>query len=837
MNVTKAKTYNLTLFINNYPPDNLNFPIVNRYDLVQLKAVLLNETGGPIAGESINFYNHTGGNVFISSATTNGNGEAFLNIIPGYEAISGPNLLYAQIGGEQNYSYYILNEDPILTITSGPNPLVVNKSAGEQFTVEGYLRDSVNSKPLNYSEVELKIFRGGIDYTSNLTGGINPFATLSDGSFSVTFGVHPNIPPGNYTIRLDFNGSYDLTSFPYSYDFTIPYLNTSQWTSNQLQITYQAPLHFHFWINGTSSYNYNNPIIYRNGDLNLTALLMLGDTPLTGYLVEFWDVTQDDLFIGSIVTDINGYAMWIYNTNSTTVAGPHLIYAKYGGNYNYSYFILDSPITIDLDNCPNPRTVNCTTSIGRTFEISGTLRNSTSGAPIKYGTVSVHLFDGALELTPLSSFITLIGGSYDCNETGQIYLRFYVESSLAAKNYTLQVWFNGTFLYSSPNNFFNEYDYYLTGYPNFSYSALCVYDLEVKDPENVTIYISVEGFPTPYVASPYSDINKPQRYNRGDEMHVQVRVNQDGSWVTSGFVYLYNDYTGATIGSYTFTGGETPLGFVQFNVSTASFHAGLYRLRVQYQSFGANNKTYIIINESVSISYGQDNLKFIRGDIVNQIISGTIQDPFNLDTVRGLRVTIRLLNSDLVDVSASYLNLAGSQTQTISATGTYSFTITSISSNCPQGKYYLRIDFNGSLEDNWLFLSDYMKHSGSSLINLNITADTYVFDGYYYTENFNDRWYQTDTLWVNGTLRWDNDTGIAGMTMTIVVKSGVTILNTSYGVTDSTGHFGIDIEVGDWPDNTEVWVYFYPTDPANFGDPDGYYVENVSEELFRNPSP
>ena len=87
--------------------------------------------------------------------------------------------------------------------------------------------------------------------------------------------------------------------------------------------------------------------------------------------MEFWDVTQDDLFVGSNVTDINGYATIIYETNSTTGAGPHLIYAIYGSNYNYSYFILDSPITIDLDNCPEPRTVNCTTSFDRTFEISG----------------------------------------------------------------------------------------------------------------------------------------------------------------------------------------------------------------------------------------------------------------------------------------------------------------------------------------------------------------------------------------------------------------------------------------------------------------------------------
>ena len=375
---------------------------------------------------------------------------------------------------------------------------------------------------------------------------------------------------------------------------------------------------------------------------------------------------------------------------------------------------------------------------------------------------------------------------------------------------------------------FNPHDFILLQSlsSNFSFSAICSYQLEVSDPENVTITLSVEGNPTPYAGSSYWDLNTPQRYNRGDEVHIQIRVSQEGTYPTIGTVYLYNDYNGSIIDFY-----------VQFNVSTSSFHAGLYRFRVQYQAFGAHNKTYIIINESVSISYSQDNLKFIRGDIINQIISGTVQDPFNLDTVRGLRVTIRLLNSDLNDVSALYLNLAGPQTITISASGTYSFTITSIDSACPQGKYYLRIDFNGSLNDNWLFLSDYMKHSSSSLINLNITADTYIFDGFYYTENFNDRWYQTDTLWVNGTLRWDNGTGITGMTMTIEIRSGVTILNTSYGITDSTGHFGIDIVVGDWPDNTEVWIYFYPEDPINYGEPDGYYVEEVSEELFRNPSP
>jgi hypothetical protein len=81
------------------------------------------------------------------------------------------------------------------------------------------------------------------------------------------------------------------------------------------------------------------------------------------------------------------------------VAGPHLVRVRWGSNYNYSYFILDEPITVDLESGPTPREI----TRGQTsFNLHGYVNDSLNGLSIKFVRISVYMVDGA---TDYSSYL------------------------------------------------------------------------------------------------------------------------------------------------------------------------------------------------------------------------------------------------------------------------------------------------------------------------------------------------------------------------------------------------------------------------------------------------
>ncbi|MCJ7650339.1 MAG: hypothetical protein MUP85_17155, partial [Candidatus Lokiarchaeota archaeon] len=185
--------------------------------------------------------------------------------------------------------------------------------------------------------------------------------------------------------------------------------------------------------------------------------------------------------------------------------------------------------------------------------------------------------------------------------------------------------------------------------------------------------------------------------------------------------------------------------------------------------------------------------------------------------------------SNNIDVSG-YLNLAGSQIINV-YDGSYQFNVNFISLNCPQGQYYFRIDFNGSINEAGISLSNYMIHTSSMLVSVNITAGTYI-TGNYDTQAVKDQFYEDDTLYAYGYLLWDNGTVISGKEVTITIKDsyGVTITSAT-ALTDGSGWFNISILIGNWPNDAEVWASFDPED--NYIDPYYYYIEYTEIELFR----
>ena len=321
-NITKA--LDVWFYIDGFSADNPTYPRVSRLHDLNLTAQVVSVTLGPISNKHVYFYDYSRGDIPIGSDISDANGYASINYLVGENSTAGPNLLYARIGLQENYSYYILNEEPTINIISGPTPRVINRTGGgdTEFNIVGEIYDSTNnSLPISFSEIRLILLRSGVDYSSYLVPSEPyPYQTGDTGTFDLTFGVAPNTPPGNYTLRLDFNGTINLLSFPYPFQFNLPFFNTSTYFSNELQVDAPATLQFYFWINGTTSNDVFNPIVNRYDDINLSVLIQYSGTPIDdGEWVYFYDVTQDNLFIGSAQTS-SGQAQITYSTGFSTTA-------------------------------------------------------------------------------------------------------------------------------------------------------------------------------------------------------------------------------------------------------------------------------------------------------------------------------------------------------------------------------------------------------------------------------------------------------------------------------------------------------------------------------------
>jgi hypothetical protein len=803
-NVTKGSK-NLMFYINNIPSSLPNSPVINRFSTIRLKAYVIHNSLGPLANEYVEFYDYTDSNNFISSNYTNSEGYTTFDYYIGDQAKSGPNLLYAKLGFQKNYSYYILNDAPTIHLISGPSPRTINRTGGGQtsFNVVGEITDTRDiSNKLGFSNIRLTLLRGGVNYSSFLIPDNYPFQTDSNGYFNLNFGVAPNTPTGNYTLRLDFNGTINLFQIgnPYPYLFNLPILSNSTFLDYDLEITTPPTLKFDFFIDNYEANNYYNPIINRNGQVNLSVYLEW-ITPLDNEVIEFYDLTQD-FYIGSPQT-INGRASFIYYTDGSTCAGPHLIYAKWGSNYNYSYFTLNDNINLNVQSGPNPNQIY----IGGTFTIQGTITDGFNGLPIKYTEIYVALFDG-----PMNVSYYLSRNSFQLDDSGTFDLSLSVGSATPATNYTLRVDFYGNFIYPLPKP--HNFNYNIAIYTNFTGYDNATYQLKVVDPNDIAIQFLIDGNPA---LSFYDDSNPPGNYSKGENITFSVYVTQSKTPVKNGTLILTDVYINSIIGSHLFESSDN--GKWDFNVNTISWHAGLHNITVHWASAPIFNTTYIVINDTISIS-ASSSVQAVQRNIDSFNVFGTLQD--GSVYLRGLNIEIHLLDSALNDVSG-YLNLAGSQI----LNGNYQFNFNPVALNCPQGIYYFRIDFNGSISELGISLSDYMIHSSSILVSLNITAGTDIVGNYDTT--FEDGFYQFDEVHAYGYLYWDNGSLITGSrTITITIEDGLEgEIKSVIGTTDNTGWFNITVPIDspDWSDQAEVWVSFAP--PAH------YFIESTIIQLFR----
>ena len=123
-----------------------------------------------------------------------------------------------------------------------------------------------------------------------------------------------------------------------------------------------------------------------------------------------------------------------------------------------------------------------------------------------------------------------------------------------------------------------------------------------------------------------------------------------------------------------------------------------------------------------------------------------------------------------------------------------------------------------------------MVNSSSTPIDITVTAGTSLSG--FYNRTFIPYWYLGDICEIYGNLKWDNGTGISNVYVRVIVYDGsMTVLNSTSVLTDSLGNFTTIFPVGnDWDENTEIWIYFYPSD--TYTPPESNYIEESNQEIF-----
>ena len=663
----------------------------------------------------------------------------------------------------------------------------------------------------------------------------NPFNvtytnTDSNGDFDSVVNVSASVIQGMYDVRIDFNGSWG--GVPLASGFMSNSSNRLE-----LNVSVEIPYSLLFSINGTpTEYNYvalnvNNLWVVKRGEqLNLSVTLINEETmtPASGENIMFYDYTNGNALIGSDITDVNGNASISYYIGPSNRSGPTLVYAQFNSYSNYSYYIVNESIWINVSSYSNPLEVDMsgddTGPPDKTiFNILCNLTDS-YGNPITYSELDLimnrSLLDYTAYLTPggPESPITLGSNWFSFNRG--------VIPTTPVNNYTLRLEFNGSFN-------FNSYPYSTTfnDLPDFYNSTEIPIELRVYDYNDIQIYFYINGTPA---TENYDYLNKPRIFTPDQDINFTVVVNVSGSDPGNDDTVSINDVynTNALLYSKTFLQGY------EFILPASDFHPGIHKFEVQFESFPNTNTTFIVIDESITINVDPllpDN-KFIRNsdplNVSGDIVDGSIG-------LRGLNVSLQLYNSTGSKVSQY---LVDDNFGVTDFNGHFQIDISSIALTCPQGNYSLRIDFNGSIfldETPGIgLIQNYMINTNSSLIQVNITAGTSINQdslNIIPTAGHNPAdgiWWVGDTITIFGDLTLDNGDPMIDMTLNVTIQLDYNTIVTFNDTitTNSTGGFNATFIVNlSWPDyfdDTNIIVYFKPLDNGLV------YVEQSELEFF-----
>ncbi|MHA2128650.1 MAG: transglutaminase-like domain-containing protein, partial [Promethearchaeota archaeon] len=736
---------------------NSNFTAGFRGEVANLTAILSSPTGASIVNRTISFVDVTYGMTVIGQELTDQNGQATFLLNINNSQVVGPHVIAASFYNlaSDNASYIVYGNINV-NLTS-VNPPIINRSISNSTFIQGNVFDPNAKQGVDFATVEFLLFDSG---TNNKIA--NPFDIIytntdSAGNFDTVINVDPSVLKGGYDVRVDFNGSWG--GIPLAFG-----IMSNSSSRIPINVTEEGLFTLLFSINGTPTDYPFSPIIgnlinvNRFQDLNLSVTLIdtVTKLPVSGEVVEFYDYSNGNVLIGTDVTNSFGNASFLYNIGPTNKSGPTLVYAKVGINKNYSYYIVNEPIWINIISFSDPLEVDLAGVGPSQFNIQCNLIDAFAN-PISFSPLILRMnrsftdYTGFLipgipvtPVTPGSNFYNFNRG---------------VLASTPINNYTLRLEFSGIFDFSS-------YPYAATfNLPAFNNTIEVPRQVRIYDNNDIQIYFYIEGNPTRVF---YDNFNPPQKYNPGDTANFTVNVVHGGTNPAFGTnITIWDEFTNTLLDTHVFLGGY---GYWEFYISTFSFDSGIHKIRVQFEDFPTINTTFIIINKSVNF-----NLNPIPGKIIRNSDSLTVSgDVFDSGIgLRGLRVSLQLLNNTGGNVSQY---LIGSSVDFTAPNGYFQFDISSISIGCPQGSYFVRVDFNGSIFLPGIpginFIPNFMINTSSSLFQLNITAGTNLNqDGFHTKSGLNpSQWINDDVLYVYGSLNWDNGTALANMVINVTIK-------------------------------------------------------------------
>ncbi|MFX1395131.1 MAG: hypothetical protein ACFFAH_16405, partial [Promethearchaeota archaeon] len=801
-----------------------NSSLYNRGQVANITAILSSSETN-VDEREITFRDITTGQNLGSDFTdTNGIASILVNIDNNY--ISGPNIIQASHQNVENYTYFVVDEK-VGIILSYVTPQVVNISIDPTITIDGKLEDYVTNQGIGYAIVNFVLFYKGTN--NRVPNAFSPTTavTESDGTFHIDVDVQQYVQYGEYELRVDFNGTW--VGFQ-----AFPFINASS-DKLDLNVTKELTYILQLSINGQPTDYPADPDpatlinIKRSEQVNLSVIVLdeEDNSPAPDVLVQFYDYTNGDELIGTDISGFNGNASIIYTIGTTNKSGPTLVYVRVGSARNYSYYIVNESIAIDVQSFSNPLEIDLA-GVGPTqFNVQCRLVDSYNN-PVYYSQIDLRMnesiFDYSAYITPSNPIFPTPIGSNTFNFDRS------VKSNTPINNYTLRLEFNGVF------NFMNYPYPFIFNIPYLGNSIQLWRELKVYDDNDVEIYLAVEGNPTRPL---YDEFYKPEIYTRGEIAHFNVTVVHKGGTPASGSnVSIWDDYSNQLLDLHYYSGGT---GYVRFNISTNSFYyAGIHKIRVQFSDYPTINTTFIIINETVNVilnpivkTNGADNI--IQRDNGGFIVSGSVRE--NSTGLRGLVVGVLLYNKTYNNVSQY---LVGTPYNVTNANGDFMIYVDSIDIDCPKGEYYVQIAFNGSLYLNEIpgidLIWNYMTGNTSIFVKLNVTAATIInqIDLYSDLEFIDpDSWILGDILHVIGNLTLDNETIMANMyvNVTIQLLDGTIIAYNDSVVTDGSGEFhGLLTVNAQWPtsrSDTKIVVYFNPKVKNNVE-----HVENTNKTFI-----
>lgn len=400
-NITEKINYLLYFYINNFSADYNEDPVVSRGENLTLEALLITEYGDPINGKDISFYDDSIG--LITTTTTNSSGFASYNYTMDENNVAGPNYIYAEYANLRNSSYYILDEAIGINSNIWPSNREISRSGSTDrtFTVSGRLQDLLNDNYIENGELSIHMYTIGGTEVFYLIQDSGSLLTDENGYFSASFRVDSGTPIQNYTLQLHFNGSFDYSSEPNPYIFS---LDTFSQFSDSDPATYELEVYDADLISISLAVN-NNPTRDFYDDLNPPETIKNGDLitfqvqvnqslqGVTNGTVRLYDVYFENIIIDSYTYNDSetpqGFHEFSINKNDWD-PGLHRILVRWESydTYNDTYIIVNESINVGIDDNINSSTIIRNTN---SFNVQGYIKNGTNG--LRSLNVSINVYN------------------------------------------------------------------------------------------------------------------------------------------------------------------------------------------------------------------------------------------------------------------------------------------------------------------------------------------------------------------------------------------------------------------------------------------------------------